>query len=531
MAGSKTETVNLDALIPREDVASKKPGSGKGGVLMPMLDYEANFYGLLRKPLFQRETDDWSVDNVVSLIRSFRDGHLIPAVILWAAQGYTFVIDGAHRLSVFIAWVNDDYGDRTRSESYFGHDIPERQKVIAQKCRDAIRASGLEYKELNSLTKLRERTELQLQWSSAISQPIEAQWVPGDAAVALQSFLDINQRAVSIDRTERYMIEELEAPAVIATRAIVNSARGHQYWGAFAPPLIIRIETAARRIYDAIFEPENAQPHKDAQLQPAGAAYTASGLRLTLDLVNLVNDFSGRAKGLPKDLDGQDTANVAEKTWAVVKYIGGGGSSSLDLFPSVYFWGDTGNHRPTAFLAVASLMQDMVRKEELRKFTLHRAKFEEYLIEQNGFVGRVLKKHGGWKKSLTPTKTMLKTLLECLYRGDSNDEIETQLTALLTKRKDGSDDDAAASFSRTDAWRETRAALRIKASLDSAHRCGICKARMLIPNASDDHLERRADGGHSGIRNGQLTHPFCNTGFKNYYDQRGEPLPEISAPA
>ena len=101
------DTVNLDALIPREDLRDKKQGpAASGPIPVTELQVGKNQYHLLRKPLFQRETDDWSIDHVVTLIQSFRDGDLIPAVILWDAQGYTFVVDGAHRLSVFIGWVN-----------------------------------------------------------------------------------------------------------------------------------------------------------------------------------------------------------------------------------------------------------------------------------------------------------------------------------------------------------------------------------------------------------------------------------------
>ena len=233
MAAKQRETVNLDALIPRDDVEAKKPKSGKGVIQVTELELGRHFYGLLRKPLFQRETNDWGVDNVVSLVRSFRNGHLIPAVILWSADGSTFVIDGAHRLSVFVAWVNDDYGDGSLSQAFFKHQIPNSQREAARKCRVQIKAEGLEYAELQKLTKLPNRTPEQLEWSTNIAQPVETQWVVGDADVALQSFLDINQRSVEIDPTERYMIEERKAPNVVAARALVSAGRGHAYWGGF----------------------------------------------------------------------------------------------------------------------------------------------------------------------------------------------------------------------------------------------------------------------------------------------------------
>ena len=248
MSATQRESVNLDALIQRDDVEAKKPKASKGDIQVTELAVGRHFYGLLRKPLFQRETNDWGVDNVVSLVRSFRNGHLIPAVILWSADGSTFVIDGAHRLSVFVAWVNDDYGDRAISQAFFKHQIPKSQRDAARKCRDKIKEEGLEYAELQRLTLLSNRTPEQLEWSTNIAQPIETQWVMGDADVALQSFLDINQRSVEIDPTERYMIEERKAPTIVAARALVSAGRGHAYWGTFDKQHVTEIERYAKNI-------------------------------------------------------------------------------------------------------------------------------------------------------------------------------------------------------------------------------------------------------------------------------------------
>ena len=99
---AKKDTVNLDALIPRADILTAIPTTGRGHIPVSELNKEQLYYDLLRKPDFQRETDDWDINNVVSLIKSFQKKHLIPAIILWATQGQTFIIDDTHRLSVFI---------------------------------------------------------------------------------------------------------------------------------------------------------------------------------------------------------------------------------------------------------------------------------------------------------------------------------------------------------------------------------------------------------------------------------------------
>jgi hypothetical protein len=523
MATKQKDIVNLDALIPRDDVETKTPKASKGVIQVTELALGKHFYGLLRKPLFQRETNDWGVDNVVSLVRSFRNGHLIPAVILWSADGSTFVIDGAHRLSVFVAWVNDDYGDGPISQAFFKHQIPKSQRDAAAKCRTQIKTEGLEYAELQKLTLLPNRTPEQLSWSTNIAQPVETQWVVGDADVALQSFLDINQRSVEIDPTERYMIVERKAPSIVAARALVGAGRGHAYWGAFEAKHVDDIEKYARNIYDAIFEPEDAQPHTHIELQPAGMAQTANGLRLALELVNVITGTKAGINNMPADVDGSKTSRVLAQVWGVVKYVAGDEPASLSLHPAVYFWGTTGNHRPSMFLAVVLFVQELIQKNELVKFTLHRATLEELLIGKSNLGQHILSRYGGWKRSLEPIKNLLRQVLEGLDSGKSEAEILSGISALnASTTNDGN--------VKSDTWKETRSAARIKASLASAQRCAICRARLVIAQASDDHIQRRADGGHSGQDNAQLVHHYCNHGFKEHFILTGKSLPDIVSP-
>lgn len=523
MAAIHKEIVNLDALIPRDDVEAKTPKASKGVIQVTELAVGKHFYGLLRKPLFQRETNDWSVDNVVSLIRSFRNGHLIPAVILWSANGTTFVIDGAHRLSVFVAWVNDDYGDKAISQAFFKHQIPKSQLDAARKCREQIKAEGLEYAELQKLTLLPSRTQEQLAWSSNIAQPVETQWVVGDADVALQSFLDINQRSVEIDPTERYMIVERKAPTIVAARALVSAGRGHAYWGDFDEKHVDDIERYAKKIYDAIFEPENAQAHTHTELQPAGMAQTANGLRLALELVNIIAEVKGGTAGMPPDSNGGETARLLSKVWGVIKHVAGNEPASLSLHPAVYFWGTTGNHRPSMFLAVVAFIQEQIKKDGLAAFTVHRAQLEEFLVGKNAPGQKILSRYGGWKRSLEPIQKLLGQILDGLKAGKTESEISEIVSVLGA----GGSNNAVV---RSGVWKETRSAARIRASLDSAQRCAICQARLVLIHASNDHIQRRVDGGHSGLDNVQLTHHYCNHGFKEHYTQLKQPIPVITAP-
>jgi len=528
MAG-KTEVVNLDALIPREDLAAQKASqvSSSAGISITELAFGRFHYGMLRKPHFQRETDDWSIDHVVEFLKSYKEGHLIPAVILWQAEGYMFVIDGAHRLSALIAWVNDDYGDRSISARYFNNEISKRQKKTAEECRKRIAKEVGTYSELSQLVSLPTRTADELRWSTNLAKGIETQWVVGDAEMAAKSFLAINQRAVQIDQTERYMIEQRKSPHVIAARALVKSARGHAYWGAFDEPNVEAIEKNARLIYNAIFEPEDALPAVDVELQPAGAAHTANGLRLALDLVSIVNDVKSKSTD-EYDATGKSTARYTEKTHGVVKYIAGKDHASLSLHPAVYFWGETGNHRPSIFLAVVSFVQEMIQRNELIEFTMHRARLEEFLVGNSMIGKQLLGKYGGWKKSVTPIKKMLRTIFDGLKNGKTNDQIEAEI--LGDQNPSSTQDVELLVDPGRNVWRETKASLRHKTSLESARRCAICKARLVMADASDDHIERAVDGGSSYRTNAQLTHRFCNHGFKEHFAQKGEPLSDIPSP-
>lgn len=139
-------TVNLDALIPREDFAGEAEqagGSPRTTISLTDLGKQGFFQASLRKPDFQRETTHWTPNKVVDLVKAFLDRDLIPAVILWQRGSEVFVIDGAHRLSALIAWVRDDYGDSEDSNRLFGAGLTDEQRAVAKRTRDLINKDGV----------------------------------------------------------------------------------------------------------------------------------------------------------------------------------------------------------------------------------------------------------------------------------------------------------------------------------------------------------------------------------------------------
>jgi Protein of unknown function DUF262 len=132
-----THRVNLDALIKREDFEAG--GADSVGGREPIfkveeLSRERMYFGVLRKPDFQRTTNNWTPEMIVDLVKSWLDGELVRALILWHSKqsGKVFIVDGAHRLSALIGWVNDDYGDGSISQGFFDEIPPAQVKFHTQ---------------------------------------------------------------------------------------------------------------------------------------------------------------------------------------------------------------------------------------------------------------------------------------------------------------------------------------------------------------------------------------------------------------
>lgn len=206
------KTVTLDALIPREDfdiISSVGSGSNtrnKQTLSIEDLRYDSFFFSALRKPIFQRETNEWEPKKIVSMVESFLHDELVPSIILWRNQGgYIFVIDGAHRLSSLGAWINDDYGDGSISQKYYGNFISDDQKSMAEKTRQLINKEFGPFSEILKISRGQistndtEKIEIAKNLGALA---LQVQWVDGDASKAEDSFLKINQSATKISDAE-----------------------------------------------------------------------------------------------------------------------------------------------------------------------------------------------------------------------------------------------------------------------------------------------------------------------------------------
>ena len=513
--------VNLDALLPREDFEDEEEPQISSQLTMGLraadLESKSVTFELLRKPDFQRETADWQPKAVFGLIESFLDGNLIPSLILWRSPTQTlFVIDGAHRLSALIAWIHDDYGDGVHSRRFYENLIPPEQERVAETTRrmvakgigsyEDVTKAGLNPEHSDSLRVTRAR--------NMVTVPISLQWVQGGAPQAEESFFKINQKAVPIDPVELRMIRARRKPNALAARALIRAGVGHKYWSAFEGDVRNEIESIAREVYDALFDPPLTVPIKTLDLPVAGRGYSGRTVRLLFDYVNIANDLATEASQavIAKDETGEETVSYLKKVKRIATRLTTTEARSLGLHPAVYFYRPTGRYRPAGFLAAVTLVKHLEETDGFFRFTSLRKDFEEIILSFHPLIDQVERWRGGGLKAYGKIADLYMVILDGLEEAHSTEQIIADLKeGEFGYLKEASDGPAkkGADFSR-----DTKSATFLREALEGAVRCSICGARLHQKSITVDHVHRKEEGGTNSPDNAQLAHGYCNTGYK-----------------
>lgn len=510
--------VNLDALIPREDFAAGSApfkGNPTGTIGLGLLKDDF-FFQSLRKPDFQRETANWTPAKIVDLIAAFLDGDLIPAIILWRSGQFVFVIDGAHRLSALLAWIYDDYGDRSRSLNFFQNQVPEEQMKLADQTRKLVEShigTYASYVDANrtqfASDKIKERVGMMN------SNSFIAQWVPAvDANGAENSFFKINQAPTPVDPVEKRILRARSSAVAIATRAINRGGTGHKYWEGFEVAVRTQIEASGKAIYDALYlPPMGGLPIKTSDVPVGGRGY--SSLPFIFDLVSLVNNI-GLKDALSKDPDGAQTLEYINEVRKRIEDITTAEPQSLGLHPLVYFYTRGGAFQPVAFLAVLQVVADLIKNKKLDAFTRVRRQFEDFLVAHKEAFTLIVKRQGAGHRSRPALEDFLELALEGLWAGKTDAEIITSMSAdnrfsffaTPPPIREG-DEETTGRFSRN-----VKSAAFVTELVQHGVRCGICGGLLHRNAMHTDHVVRRSEGGSADPSNAQLSHPYCNTGFK-----------------
>lgn len=515
---AKGNSVNLDAMIKREDLIAKTENltSYENVPTISVRDFgKDGFIGKsLRKPDFQRETNHWTPDQVASLLECFVNGDLIPSVILWQSESYLFVIDGGHRLSVIKAWLEDDYGDGPTSSAFFGGDIPKQQKESAKKTRKLVND------KVGSFQHIKAKIDADIIDSRTVavtSRGIPIQWVKGNVDKAESSFFKINTKGTPLDKIEESLLRFRKYPIPISARAVIRSGFGHKYWSEFNEVIRAQIESEAHSLSQTLFEPELDSPIKTLDLPLGGARGVRDALQILIDFFSVSAEVtSTKPLGVSfsgEDKDGTNTLSVLKKGLKLAKRITGSDAGSLGLHPAIYFYGPTGGHSLPMFLGTARAISRKISDNHptyFKDFTSVRSGIEKILIDHKELIATILQKLSS-KKRVVAYEALFTKIYENIKNGiEVSEENLVEWGGVSGKVLIGSATKDSTSFSD-----EEKSKAFIQVAIKSAVKCPICNGYIDSKSISYDHIDRVREGGKGDSSNCQITHPFCNHGIKN----------------
>ncbi len=511
--------VNLDAMIPREDFAIL--GGNSVATDDPIREFpithlspESPILKLLRKPDFQRETNHWTPEQVATFIASFLDNEVIPSLIFWDSPSYIFVLDGGHRLSALRAWMEDDYGDKKLSSTFYeGQEISEEQKRVAKKTRKLVEDKIGRYSDLCKLVDSQNTDKTSQRAKVLFKRKLILQWVHGSPDVAESSFYKINSQGTPLDETERTLIENRKKPIAIAARLILRGGSGHKYWSSFASQEAIDNSISlGKQLHDLLFEPESEEPLKTMDVPIAGTVSPVEALSLLLEFLTIAANRKPVGNTISQYLDdasGEGTVVVLQNSLDVLNCITGQSNGSLGLHTAVYFYTDKGKHSKFLFLGMVALIAEKLRSNDsffFKKFTKVRSKVEDFLIENKSLIGIILQNLGK-RQRIPRMKDLFDFVVKAAYEGRPLEVVEIvgvlgQTGRILDIRT------VQNSPKITD---DTKNALMISASIASAQKCPICGGRMEInKSVSHDHKLDKKFEGTGDLSNIQHAHFYCN---------------------
>lgn len=538
--------VNLDALIKREDlfivqndVVEQEEIPNIPTIRIDSdLSQNAWFFKNLRKPDFQRETSEWKPERVAGLIRSFINGDIIPAVILWHWKGSNFIIDGGHRLSALIAWVQDDYGFGAASKAFFGEEnISKDQRKNHEKTKALIdKSSGIgAFSEYDYAIKNPEKVTPEQARSAGIlsNRTIQVQWIKAKTSKdAEQSFFRINGEATPIDETEAVMLKSREKPNAIAARAIIHSGSAHKYWKKFKEKQP-EIEEIAKAINDYLFDPELDE--KTIHFPIGGKPYSSQTLELVFGIVNMINDLDEinfSRKSLlkkdaeeikpPKDESGDETIKYLNKVKRIVSIINGQDAISLGLSPLVYFYSKKGRFQITAFFAIIHLVNEWEKDRQshrgtkFQEFSAVREQFEFFLLSYKNFIAQATTNVGSGLKSYLRLAELFSFIIKKLLDNTNPHEIIEEIKTIdkfgfvRVFEAENTYEDNRNPASPKKFPKETVTEGAISLFLASKIACPICGGHATFHNYNSDHIISIRDKGGNGIENWSLVHFYCN---------------------
>jgi len=567
---AETRTVYLDHLIPRENLRYTRPQERiESGVVKqePDMLRLADLYGdhlssqvkLLRKPDFQRATSAWTPDDCVALLDSVVNEQIVPSIIEWAnpVSKYHFILDGAHRVSVILAWLNDDWGDKAPASAIADADQLQQIKEVAVIVRNLVKAKIGSFQDYRDAGGASDRIEEQ-HLDPAVVLGLKAYqrarffgelsggrvgfhilWVPGDHKKAEQSFLKINKSGKQLTAWETRLVENRDSRFARTVMSIAYVQSVEHYWPSAAPDgpdkvqyeyKIQEIVAGVRALHETLFIPPYKTPITRLQ-QPLLVASADKKPYYVAELLTIVEGHKGNVPetdALMKQ-DRNDSENqLIDKGWRLIgntqdvfRHITGPSPKSLGLIPALYFYSRDGRYVRSLLYGLIYWLcagdDDQILAKK-RLFCAHRRAFEETLLaNKEDLITGLSRKTGSGPEVTLPTAKFYRGLLQALMDHDDDREAEgfKEAYARIADELRTAGRKARAGDGADDRARDFSVALKSRARLEElvkvALTCGICGGMLDVEDGvQHDHIEEYAKGGKTVAENQRLTHPFCN---------------------
>lgn len=182
----------------------------------------------------------------------------------------------------------------------------------------------------------------------------------------------------------------------------------------------------------------------------------------------------------------------------------------------LYCYSNKGNFRPASFYGAIEFIRTLDGNPTLRKtFIQQRRAFEDFIVENDVAIQRIIDTYRRGLQSAKHISDYYICILNLFASGKTSAEVQKSILENPKYQR------LKLSFLpelevTTGSFNSgNKSEVFIREAYENAPRCAICGGLLHTHSISIDHIQRKRDGGLGCAENGQLTHPYCNTGVKH----------------
>ncbi|MGL5834410.1 MAG: HNH endonuclease signature motif containing protein, partial [Waterburya sp.] len=183
---------------------------------------------------------------------------------------------------------------------------------------------------------------------------------------------------------------------------------------------------------------------------------------------------------------------------------------------AIYFYSQEGRHKPASFFAVVDFVMELDKQNKIKDFIDVRREFEKFILEYDYLIQQIYRKYRSAQKSYPHISALFLKVVAAFQADKTIDQSIKEIASspdfryLALQSTLEKSDSVLKDFNTSQ-----KSAVYMRDALQNAPTCKICGGLIHRNSISIDHAKRKQDGGLATLDNGQLTHPYCNTGYKN----------------